>query len=178
MDRLAPGAVKVGMASGPLPPQNCSVLCLSALSTGRSSREMTRDGPSIRRTGPASRSRSRSSSCRGRGGAQVGPGDGVAAATAWGGALDPGSRQGGPWLPRVVACRLPLSHNSQAWPGHAVLGANRALSTSLAAFHAAPDGRRGHAHGRKPPCHRWFGFWVLKPVFKQMEKPRHEKLIG
>lgn len=95
-----------------------------------------------------------------------------------GGALDPSSPQGGPWLPRVVACRLPLSHNSQAWPGHAVLGASRALSTSLAAFHAAPDGRRGRSHGRKPPCRRWFGFWVLKPLFKQMEKPRPEKLIG
>lgn len=83
----APGAVKVGMASGPLPPHNCSVLRLSALSTGRSSREMTRDGPSIRRTGPASRSRS--CSCRGRRAAQVGPGDGVAAATAW----------GAPWTP-------------------------------------------------------------------------------
>ena len=53
---------------------NCSVLCHSVLSTGRSSREMTRGGPSARRTGPGSRGGCSSSSSSSRRDARVGLG--------------------------------------------------------------------------------------------------------
>lgn len=142
----------------------------SALSTGRSSRETTQDGPSTRRTGPGSRG----SSCRGQLGAQVGLGDG-------GG---PGVRKpcaqwppGQPVAPAGVSCRLQDSGDRSSGAAARMCGPQRWRDPQLQLpsrpqFHTAPDGWHGYTHGWKPLSHYLLGFWVFRPMFKHVREQR------